>query len=474
MLKIKLKIIGIHCKSCKELIENEISVLSGVRKVYVDEKTYKAEIEYNPKLTSTHEIVKEIENLNYEVRVVSSAHSAVSSHGQEDAEKKKTIGGPNRNGKYNLPLRNFLIGGILLLIIGLAYFTISKYGAFSLLGKLNEPNLGYPLIFAIGLLTSFHCIGMCGGIVMAYTSRFCASVKGNKNISMPHISYNLGRIISYTLTGAVLGGIGSFFAINKTFIALITLLAGLFMVAVGLSLLSKISVLEKITGILPLSFARLFSKQLHTAKPKAPFIIGFLNGFIPCGPLQALQIYALASGSALAGGLSMAVFGLGTAPLMLGFGNIISIFSKSRLKQVMKVSGAIVILLGLLTLNRAWSSINWNSDNQIPSVQENIPQKPDSSVKNNEQSDNYQIARMDLVNRGYVPSVLTVKSGVPVKWVINAKEISGCTDEIMLPAFGIDRKLKPGENIIEFTPKVPGTYKFSCGMQMVWGKFVVE
>jgi len=80
---------------------------------------------------------------------------------------------------------------------------------------------------------------------------------------------------------------------------------------------------------------------------------------------------------------------------------------------------------------------------------------------------------MSVTPKGYSPNTLTVKSGVPVKWVIDGSGMTGCTSEILLPAFGIDRQLKRGENIIEFTPKVSGTYKFSCGMQMVWGKFIV-
>lgn len=458
MQRIKLKIIGIHCKSCKELIENEISVLGGVKRVELDLKTHKALIEYDNQQVSEYEIVKEIENLNYEARVI----------GSSDNSKDKMID----NEGTSLFSKKLIISTSILILIGVLYLVASRYGFLEILGKLNESNLSYPLIFIIGLLASFHCIGMCGGVVMAYTARYCTTVKGNKNISLPHINYNVGRILSYTLTGVILGGIGSFFAINTIFTSIITLLAGLFMIAVGLSLLARFSILDKITGILPASFARLFSNQLHASKPRAPFIIGFLNGFMPCGPLQALQIYALASGSALTGGLSMAAYGLGTAPLMLGFGNVISMFGQSRLKQVMKISGVIVVLLGLLTLNRAWGSFSWNGETEPLPVNEASVQSK-NSTKNIDSSSNSQTAKMKVTSQGYVPNTLTVKKDVPVKWVIDATGMSGCTSAISFPAFGVDKQLKRSENIIEFTPKVAGTYKFSCGMQMVWGKFIV-
>jgi len=461
MQKVKLGIEGIHCKSCKSLIENEINLLGGIKNVKVNVKTGEAEVEYDEQRISKEEIVKEIKALNYGVKKTGKViymNTAAKEQNKENSSK------------------NFIIAGFALSVIAILYFVVTRFNFLELMGKLNEPNLSYSLIFVIGLLASFHCIGMCGGIVMAYTSRYCTIVKGNKNISLPHISYNAGRILSYAFTGAVLGGIGSFFGINRLFTGIVTLLAGLFMIAVGSSLLVKFSVLDKITGILPASFARFFSDQLHVSKPRAPFVIGFLNGFMPCGPLQALQIYALTSGSALTGGLSMAAYGLGTAPLMLGFGNIISLFSQARMKQVMRVSGAIVILLGLLTLNRSWANFQADSDRQLTvknNQTENSVSSKELADNDNKQDTNYQIVKMDLTYQGYVPNTLTVKKGIPVRWVINVKEISGCTSEILLPAFDVDRQLKRGENIIEFTPKIAGTYKFSCGMQMVWGKFVV-
>lgn len=435
----------------------------GVETVKVNDKSYKAQVIYNEEETSEHEIVREIKSLNYGARKIRNEVLT-----ENDLEKEA----PPDSKK-----RNLILGGVLLLAIIIGYFIVTRFGVLEVMSKLNEPHLSYPLIFVIGLLASFHCIGMCGGIVMAYTTRFCTTVKGNKKISTSHIYYNLGRIIAYTVTGFILGGLGSFFAINNIFTGIITLLAGLFMLAVGISLISRFSVLDKITGILPISFARIFSNQLHASKPHAPFVIGFLNGFIPCGPLQALQIYSLASGSAVTGALSMAAFGLGTAPLMLGFGNIISIFSQSRLKQVMKVSGVIVILLSLITLSRGISNFSATnsdiSDQNNNNLQVNSTKQANLNSNSNDSNSNYQVANMDLTTQGYVPNTLTVKKGIPVKWVIHAKQISGCTSEILLPAFNIDRNLKSGDNVIEFTPKVAGTYKFSCGMQMVWGKFIV-
>ena len=78
---------------------------------------------------------------------------------------------------------------------------------------------------------------------------------------------------------------------------------------------------------------------------------------------------------------------------------------------------------------------------------------------------------MALTYQGYGPNVLQVKKDVPVRWVIDVKQMTRCTDEIILPEYNIRKKLAYGENIIEFTPKRAGEIKFSCWMRMVWDRF---
>ncbi|MFH0818806.1 MAG: sulfite exporter TauE/SafE family protein [Patescibacteria group bacterium] len=335
---------------------------------------------------------------------------------------------------------------------------------FEILSKLNETNIGYGLIFFIGILSSFHCIGMCGGLVIAY------SVK-NKN-SKPyqaHWQYNFGRLISYTTIGGILGGSGSFFGVNPAFTGIITLLASIFMVLMGLSLLTNFKFLKRIRLRTPLFIAKYIYRTQSSNKPKAPFIIGMLNGFMPCGPLQAIQLYALASGSFLQGAFSMAAFSLGTIPLMFGFGNFITFISKDHIKKIMKLSGVIVVVLGIFMFNRGLVNFGYGFNGFSLN---NKSAETQTAIDNNDKK--YQIANMDLTYQGYQPNVLHVKVSQPVHWVINVKQMSGCTNEIIMPEYNIDKKLELGENIIEFTPTKTGEIKFSCWMKMVWGKFIVE
>ena len=444
--KIKIQIEGIHCKSCKTLIETEVDILEGVKDIDVDYQNGECQIEFDDQKISQKKIFETIEKLNYKV------------------SEKETTRKTKRSASKRL-----IIAGILLVLFALGYYLIKYFGLLEVLSKLNEQRISYWLIFLIGLLVSFHCVGMCGGLVVTYTARHHAANQDKKtNHSVPHLQYNVGRMISYTLIGAILGGAGSFFGINPTFTGIITLIAGGFMILMGLSLLTHFKWLEKLKLRTPAFIARFLYSQRHTKRPKGSFIIGLLNGFMPCGPLQAMQLYALASGSITRGALSMGIYALGTVPLMFGFGSFISLISQKRIKQVMKLSGAIVIILGLFMLNRGLINFGYGFRGFIP---ERATSQTEYLVTGDVKE--YQIVKMDLTYRGYSPNVLFVKKDVPVRWIINVQQMTGCTDEIIMPDYNIRKKLEYGENIIEFVPKELGDIKFSCWMQMIWGKFVV-
>ena len=81
---------------------------------------------------------------------------------------------------------------------------------------------------------------------------------------------------------------------------------------------------------------------------------------------------------------------------------------------------------------------------------------------------------MHITYEGFKPSTLTIKNGIPVKWIIYGDQVSSCTNKIIVPSLNISKSIVAGENIINFTPKTTGTIDFSCWMGMVKGKFMVN
>jgi len=461
--KLEFKVSGITCKSCKILIETEVDVLAGVKDVKVDYQKGTAWVEYDEEKINLEEIFLKVESLGYLVE-----QRNKETEKQRNRETPRQSSGQSK--KYG-SWKSFLLGFgiIVIMVLVFGYYILGQGEGFSIFARLNEGNLGYGLIFIIGILASFHCIGMCGGFVVAYSAHNLSKGKDKQSkAGNQHLAYNLGRIISYTIVGGILGGIGSFFAINPNFSGALILVAAIFMLIMGLNFLTGMKIFRFLSIKMPGFIAKILYKQQHSKKPKAPLIIGLLTGFMPCGPLQAMQLYALGTGSFSQGALSMLVYSLGTVPVMLGFGSFISVISKDSIKRVMKISGAVVLILALFMLNRGLTNFGLGIKGLV--AKEKVSQQ---EFLVNDGIQEYQTVNMDLTYRGYQPNVLFVKKNIPVRWVINVKQMTGCTDEIIMPEYDIKKSLSPGENIIEFTPTRAGDLKFSCWMKMVWGKFVV-
>ena len=215
----------------------------------------------------------------------------------------------------------------------------------------------------------------------------------------------------------------------------------------------------------------------HKGPYKTPFFTGLLNGlFLACGPLQAMYLYAAGTGNFFTGAASLAVFGLGTLPVMLGFGSLATVISHTATKRILKVSAIIVLILGLIMLNRglALTGSNFSFDAIKTSLSGSSGISANSLANGGAVINNgVQEVNMNVGSNGYSPNSFVLKKGVPVKWNVNVVELTSCNSELVMNAYGIDKQLQKGLNVIEFTPKTDGTISFTCGMGMLHGNFIV-
>ena len=283
--------------------------------------------------------------------------------------------------------------------------------------------------------------------------------KGTLSTIKPAFLYNLGRVISYTIFGAIVGGIGSIISFTGWMQSLIQLIASIFMIIMGLNMLNIFPWLRKLNPRMP----KIFAKKFKSKNNNSPFFIGLLNGFMPCGPLQAMQIYAISTGSVTKGAISMFLFSLGTVPLMFGLGTLSSYMSKKFSNKIMKFGAILVIVLGFSMFNNALalSGINFSQGSEN-----------DSGVRA-EIQDNIQVVTTKLKGGTYEPIIVEV--GKPVKWNIQVSNgsLNGCNNKIIIREYEIEKSLEMGDNIIEFTPTEAGTYTYSCWMGMLRSKIYV-
>lgn len=205
---------------------------------------------------------------------------------------------------------------------------------------------------SLGFLGSFHCIGMCGPIALALPVNNKTTFQKTMLIS----TYNLGRILTYSIFGLLFGLIGQGFAIAG-YQQMLSVIIGA-IILIGLLVPEKhthkykftsktISIFSKIKNHLQ----RLFQTQ---SKPSF-FLIGLLNGLLPCGLVYMGIAGAIATGNSLHGMLFMAVFGFGTLPIMFSLpfvGNMISLPIRNKIRKTVPVIvGMMAILLVIRGLN---------------------------------------------------------------------------------------------------------------------------
>ena len=216
-------------------------------------------------------------------------------------------------------------------------------------------------IVTVAFLGSFgHCIGMCGGIVVAYSSTKIDEKWTKASEALAHIIYSAGRITTYMMLGAIFGAIGGVASFNNIANGTLTILAGIFMILAGLSLVGKLSFLTKLEHSFSGSrwYQELFRRILRSKSLYSFYVLGLLNGLLPCGLVYFFAVTAASTGSALWGAFVMMVFGLSTVPALFSLGMFAGIFSKSSMRKTMMSLAAIVVLFyGAYTIYRGYDFI---------------------------------------------------------------------------------------------------------------------
>ena len=317
-------------------------------------------------------------------------------------------------------------------------------------------NTSYAAIFIFGILTSFHCIAMCGGFTISQISGKEDNIKSKIEKC---IIYNLFRIISYTVLGAVAGGLGNIIRFTGAMNGIVPIMGGIFMIITAINLFGTFKFIRKFNVRIPTPIIR----YIRNRKNHSPVFLGIISAFMPCAPLQIVQIYALGTGNILFGAIAMFVFTIGTVPLLLAFGVVNSAINKRYSNKITKLSAGLVLFLGISLINRGLMYFDVTFKNPI-SEQVNINSEEyyKSVVKGDKQT------VITELKKNKFPKI-QVYNNIHVVWMINVKKenLNECNNEIVIRSLSISQKLKVGENIIEFTPKEEGEFNYTCWMNMI-------
>jgi len=418
---------GMHCPSCEILVNDKFSQLKNVQAVKADYKTQKAQVQFSGNLSK-----RDIEIIDGQLKPF--GYRIVDKLDQETESLGKKI----------------VDGASIAIILFVVYFFAQEL---NLIPKFNTSSgLSLFTVFVLGLVASTStCMATSGALYLSKVGRL------NKSTNLvPGIFFNFGRIVSYGTFGFVFGLIGQTISINYQLSFLLTTVVSIAMMLVGLDML----------GIVQFSTLSLFSftkdifqkieQPLLKNPQKTSFFLGAGTYLLPCGFTQAVQLYALGLASPVKSSITMMIFALGTTPVLMAIGYLSTLTQSRHYRVFQKAIAVLIIMIGVFSLSNF------------------LPKKQTVANKTNIQIENgVQVVRMDVDSSGYSPSFFTVKKGIPVRWLINGKNVYGCQAAFIVPALGIQKTLEPGENVIKFTANKIGTIGFSCSMGMYRGEIEV-
>ncbi len=222
-------------------------------------------------------------------------------------------------------------------------------------------NIDLMIILTTAFLGSIgHCIGMCGGIVIAYSSSKIDPKSSYWKQTLSHLAYNFGRVVTYTILGALFGLLGKVLAFTPMSKGVLFLITGVLMVLAGLSLIGKIRFLNSAEFSFSKYswFQKIFRILLKDKSYSSFFLLGILNGIIPCGLVYSFAIIAASTASPLWGAVVMATFGFATIPALFFLGTVTKFLQKGGLRDIMmKTAALLVIFYGIFILYKGYNFI---------------------------------------------------------------------------------------------------------------------
>ncbi len=377
--------------------------------------------------------------------------------------------------------RTFLVAAVVVATVGTVVY---RAGITELSGRIGGPGAdGLLLVFALGLAAGVStCMAMVGGIVLAISATAAAraerahpgrsDAQARRGALRSNLAFQAGRVVGFGMLGVILGAVGARIPMPTTLVIALTGAVAATMLLLGLRLTELSPRLAGWSPHLPVSLgARLGLSEASPATTAAgTALAGAATFFLPCGFTQAVQLYALSTGSPREAGAVMATFALGTVPGLLTLAGAPTVVTGARRATALRVLGVVVIGFSLL-----------NATAVLRLVGVDLPGGPaaTASAATMSVSPGVTVTATDQTlesvqdSSGYHPGQAVIYAGLPTHWVMTSEDAFSCASSMQSRELGFEGSLAAGRNVIELPALRPGTYDYSCTMGMYFGKIVV-
>ncbi|MCX6822539.1 MAG: sulfite exporter TauE/SafE family protein [candidate division SR1 bacterium] len=425
---------GMHCTSCEMLVKQASEKIDGVK----------------VKSISARKGVMDVEIQNEEL--LSQIEQAIRDSGYRIGAAKQTTESEKINWK------NVVLSLIIVAIIAAIFSQIDVSKFLPSIG--DKLSLGVALL--MGIIASVStCLAIVGSIVIGF-SEFADTNQGTRQHVKTQLSFHAGRVGGFFLLGGILGLIGQAIALSLTTTTILTIIVGIIVLWMGLHLLHIVPNITSLGVHLP---KKRSERTLTTKNPIFAPLIGALTFFLPCGFTLSMQLIAINTGSFLRGGLAMAIFALGTVPVLFAVGLGSSYIKEKKFTLLHTIIGTLIVFFGIFMI--------MNGRRLLGGI---------TGLSNTTQSatftGEYQRIEAGFDGLALVPGTITLKAGGNYELVVTPTENGkGCMVTQTIP--GLDSSVHTivkGQPIIyKFVNIKKGTYNVICGtMGMYQGKIIVQ
>jgi sulfite exporter TauE/SafE/copper chaperone CopZ len=443
---------GMTCRSCEIRIERNIRRIPGVERVSASATGAKVSIVSSGPVP-TRQVAQAIEAAGYEV-----GHTPWLER-NPDAWITAACG--------------LIVLGIIAVIAKLTGIVDLASGA----GDLSRGGVFVALLLGLAAGVS-TCMALAGGIVLALSASYQArrGTAGDLVGRMrPAVVFVAGRIIGYTVFGAMLGALGSSFTLPTKVTAILMIVVAIVMTLVGTRLTGLSPRVAAWSPTLPAGFAhRLGLTNGSTGSSYSDGRAGLLGAasfFLPCGFTQAVQIYALSTGSPATAAILLGVFAIGTAPGLLGIAGLPALVPSRWRPDLLRIVGVVVIGFAVLNASSGLRLAGFTLPALGPGtvVAAGAAAAPAGVVA----ADGTQTLHTFQDVNGYSPSNVTIYAGKPTKWTIESLNGQTCATFLRIPDLDAAVTLKKGLNELNLPAMRAGTLQYTCAMGMYGGTITI-